>query len=31
MVEAVNGKVWCESELGKGTTFIVELPSVFHQ
>lgn len=26
MVEAMNGKVWCESEEGKGTTFIVELP-----
>jgi signal transduction histidine kinase len=24
MVEAMNGKVWCESELGKGATFIVE-------
>ena len=28
MVEAMNGKVWCESELGKGATFIVELPTV---
>jgi signal transduction histidine kinase len=27
MVEAMNGKVWCESELGKGATFIVELPN----
>ncbi len=26
MVEAMNGRVWCESELGKGATFIVELP-----
>ena len=26
MVEAMNGKVWCESEEGKGATFIVELP-----
>ncbi len=26
MVEAMNGKVWCESELGKGATFIMELP-----
>jgi two-component system sensor histidine kinase/response regulator len=24
MVEAMNGKVWCESELGRGATFIVE-------
>jgi signal transduction histidine kinase len=23
-VEAMNGKVWCESEVGKGTRFIVE-------
>ena len=28
MVEAMNGKVWCESELGKGATFVVELPAV---
>jgi signal transduction histidine kinase len=27
MVEAMNGHVWCESELGKGATFIVELPT----
>jgi signal transduction histidine kinase/CRP-like cAMP-binding protein len=26
LVEAMNGKVWCESEHGKGATFIVELP-----
>lgn len=25
MVEAMNGKVWCESELGRGAAFIVEL------
>jgi signal transduction histidine kinase len=28
MVEAMNGRVWCESEVGKGATFIVELPRV---
>jgi two-component system, sensor histidine kinase LadS len=27
MVEAMNGRVWCKSELGLGATFIVELPS----
>lgn len=27
MVEAMNGKVWCESELGHGATFIVEFPT----
>lgn len=27
LVEAMKGKVWCESELGNGATFIVELPS----
>ena len=26
MVEAMNGSVWCESELGKGTSFFVEFP-----
>jgi signal transduction histidine kinase/Tfp pilus assembly protein PilF len=26
LVEAMNGHVWCESELGKGAAFIVELP-----
>ncbi len=28
MVEAMNGKVWCESELGNGATFIVEFWAV---
>ncbi|MCU0427118.1 MAG: sensor histidine kinase [Candidatus Kapabacteria bacterium] len=27
MVDAMNGRVWCESEFGKGATFIVELPT----
>jgi signal transduction histidine kinase len=27
LVEAMNGRVWCESEFGKGATFIVELPA----
>ncbi len=27
-VQALNGKVWCESEEGKGSNFIVELPLV---
>lgn len=26
MVEAMNGEVWCESDLGRGATFVVELP-----
>lgn len=28
MVELMNGKVWCESESGRGSTFIVEFPAV---
>ena len=28
MVEVMNGKVWCESELGRGATFIVEFPAM---
>lgn len=27
-VEALNGRVWCESEEGKGANFIVEFPTV---
>ena len=26
MIEAMNGKIWVESEIGKGATFIVEFP-----
>lgn len=26
LVDAMNGRVWCESEPGKGSTFILELP-----
>jgi signal transduction histidine kinase len=26
LVEAMNGQVWCESELGRGAAFVVELP-----
>jgi len=28
LVEAMHGKVWCESELGHGACFIIELPKV---
>lgn len=27
LVEAMKGKVWCESELGSGATFVIELPA----
>ncbi len=30
IVEAMSGRVWCESELGKGATFFVELPHENH-
>lgn len=26
LVESMEGKVWCETEIGKGATFMVELP-----
>lgn len=28
MVESMNGKVWCDSEQGRGAVFVVELPGV---
>ena len=28
LVTEMNGKVWCESELGKGSTFIIEFPII---
>jgi len=27
LINAMNGKVWCESELGQGATFILKLPT----
>lgn len=30
IVEAMQGRVWCESELGQGARFIVELPVANH-
>jgi signal transduction histidine kinase len=26
LVESMNGRIWCESEFGRGATFLVELP-----
>ena len=26
LTETMNGRVWCESDLGSGSTFIIELP-----
>lgn len=28
LVETLNGHIWCKSELGKGSTFIVEFPII---
>jgi len=31
MVEALQGRVWCESTLGNGATFVVELPKLTNE
>ena len=31
LVEAMKGKVWCESKVGEGSIFIVELPSSWNE
>jgi signal transduction histidine kinase len=28
MTEAMHGRIWCESQVGKGSRFIVEMPTV---
>jgi len=30
LIEAMNGEIWCESELGKGATFVIRLPMAKH-
>ncbi|MEZ5673070.1 MAG: ATP-binding protein [Thiotrichaceae bacterium] len=31
LVEAMQGEVWCETELGQGATFIIEFPRFFEE